>query len=225
MVLETFRMVCLGRKDRRDLASLALQESMLLGAETEFLIDQSKEDFNQGEIDWRDSLDSANWLILNSSSTLEGDRMKWAWGASMTFGELEGCKTAMLVVVPEDSSRMEEAWGSIIDRIRQVHFLYLSREAVEAVAKLECVESSSLIVDVRDKGLVPLVCSFDPLERAVNIAHSFGESRIQIGEEISPERWIAGFLCGLSASGSGEGGIEDAAMSIPPNNDFNRNSN
>ena len=51
------RMVCLGRHDRSDPASLVTKEAGEMGAETEFAVDhRSASGFDQGVIDWRDAL-------------------------------------------------------------------------------------------------------------------------------------------------------------------------
>ena len=62
-------------------------------------------------------------------------------GASLAFSELEGSKTAMVVEVPSDSTRMNEAWGAVIERIRQIGVLYLTNEAMVAISKIEKTES------------------------------------------------------------------------------------
>ena len=109
------RMVGLGLPDRSDCASAISERSIELGADGQFIIERSEiSEFDHGLIDWRVILDSKHWLVLSSSFPLEGKSMKWAWGSSLTFAELEGCKTVMVVDVPGDSGRLEEAWGSVI---------------------------------------------------------------------------------------------------------------
>ena len=208
-------MVCLGRHDRSDAASKVVIEAERRGAEVEFAIDHEMEfGLDQGSIDWRGALSSANWLVSSSDMVLEGESMKGAWGASLVFSELEGSKTAMLVTVPEDPSRMEEAWGHVIQRIRQIGLLYLSKEALEAVAELEDSEPPELIDEVRTKGMVPIVCSFDPSGGVSKISHSLGREEMALGDLISPHCWLASFICGLSTSGPGPSGIVAAARSV-----------
>ena len=142
-------------------------------------------------------LESKHWLVASSSCTLDGDAMKWAWGSSLTFAELEGCKTAMVVDVPEDSVRMGEAWGSVIERIRQIHILFIGPDAMRAVAELEGLEESLLLREIRSAGLVPIVCSFDPDNGVASVSHALGQETIEVGRELGLERWLAGFLCDL----------------------------
>ena len=139
--------------------------------------------------------------------------MKWAWGSSLTFAELEGCKTAMVVDVPDESGRLEEAWGSVIERIRQIHLLFIGPRAMRAIAKLEGVEEDLLLGEIRSRGLVPIVCSFDPEKRVASVSHSLGQEIVEVERELSLEGWLAGFLCELPQSGSGTSGIVSAAQS------------
>ena len=208
------RMVCLGRNDRSDAASRVTEAARVIGAVTEFVVDHSQEaGFDQGSIDWRGSLSSANWLVVSSSCLLEGEMMRGAWGASMTFSELEGSKTAMVVSVPLDRSKMGEVWGSVIERIRQISLLFLSHEAIEAVAEIEGTDHDLLLREVRDRGMVPIVCSFQPSEGVAIVSHTLGDQAVSVGAEMGFERRLAGFLCGLPIYGPGASGIEFAARS------------
>ena len=208
------RMVGLGRQDRSDGASTVVGRSMEIGADAKFIIERSEvSEFDQGLIDWRGLLGSKHWLVLSSSCSIDVGSMRWAWGSSLTFAELEGCKTAMVVDVPEDSGRMGEAWGSVIERIRQVHLLFIEPGAMSILAKLEGVEECQLIEKIRNRGLVPIVCSFDPEKGVASIAHSLGQEIVEVGGEMDFERWLAGFLCELPQSGSGASGIASAARS------------
>ena len=210
------RMVGLGRQDRSDIASAVVEASLVIGADAQFIIDRSEiREFDQGMIDWRGMLESNHWLVLSSSCPLDGDSMKCAWGSSLTFAELEGCKTAMLIDMPEDSRRLDEVWGSVIERIRQIHLLFIDPEAMKALAELEGTEVELLLKEVRSKSLVPIVCSFDPKEGVAHVSHSLGHEIVEVKEQMSLERWLAGFLCGLPKSGSGESGIASAAQSSP----------
>ena len=190
------RMVCLGRMDRSDAASRVMEAAGRMGVETQFLVDHSLESgFDQGSIDWRGSLSSANWLLVSSSSVLEGDIMRGAWGASLTFSELEGSKVAMIVSVPDDPSKMGEAWGFVIERIRQISLLFLSHRALKAVAELEGTKQELLIGEIRKRGMVPIVCSFKSSDGIAIVSHSLGDEVVQVGEKMGFDRWLAGFLC------------------------------
>jgi len=214
MDMAPVRMVGLGRQDRSDGASAVVESSLEIGADAKFIIDRSEiSEFDHGLIDWRGVLESKHWLVLSSSCPLDGGSMKWAWGSSMTFAELEGCKTAMVVDVPEEPGRLEEAWGSVIERIRQIHLIFIGPEAMSAVAELEGIEEDLLLGEIRSRGLVPIVCSFDPEKGVASVSHSLGQEVVEVGRELSLEGWLAGFLCELPQSGSGASGIVSAARS------------
>ncbi len=142
--------------------------------------------------------------------------MRGAWGASLTFSELEGSKTAMVVSLPRDVDRMEEVWGSVIERIRQISVLFLSQDAIDVVAEIEGSEPETLLGEVRRRGMVPIVCSFQPSEGMAKVSHSLGDEEIEVSGEMSDERWLAGFLCTLPLHGPGAYGIEVAARSEIP---------
>jgi|TARA_B100001996_G_scaffold182709_1_gene139607 hypothetical protein len=208
-------MVGLGLRDRSDCASAILERSIELGADAQFIIERSEiGEFDQGLIDWRVILDSKHWLVLSSSCPLDGDSMKWAWGSSMTFAELEGCKTVMIVDLPKESDRLEEAWGSVIERIRQIHLLFIEPKTMNALAELEGIEEGMLLEEIRVRSLVPIVCSFDPGKGVASISHALGQEIVEVGKEVDFERWLAGFLCELPQSGSGASGIASAAGSL-----------
>ena len=208
------RMVGLGVRDRSDCASAILESSIELGADAQFIIERSEiSEFDQGLIDWRGILDSKHWLVLSSSCTLDGESMKWAWGSSLTFAELEGCKAVMVVEAPRDSGRLEEAWGSVIERIRQIHLLFIGPKAMKAIAELEGIEEGILLDEIRSRGLVPIVCSFDPARGVASVSHALGQEIVEIGKEVGFERWLARFLCELPKTGSGASGIASAAGS------------
>ena len=207
-------MVGLGLRDRSDCASAILENSIELGADAHFIIERSEiREFDQGLIDWRGILESKHWLVLSSSCLLDGKSMKWAWGSSLTFAELEGCKTAMVVDLPRDSGRLEEVWGSVIDRIRQIHLLFIGPKAMKALAELEGIEEGMLLGEIRSRSLVPIVCSFDPEKGVASVSHSLGQEIVEVGKEVVFERWLAGFLYELPRSGSGASGIASAAES------------
>ena len=132
----------------------------------------------------------------------------------MTFAELEGCKTVMIVDLPKESDRLEEAWGSVIERIRQIHLLFIEPKTMNALAELEGIEEGMLLEEIRVRSLVPIVCSFDPGKGVASISHALGQEIVEVGKEVDFERWLAGFLCELPQSGSGASGIASAAGSL-----------
>jgi hypothetical protein len=120
----------------------------------------------------------------------------------------------MIVGVPDEADRLEEAWGSVIDRIRQVSLLFISNEALKGVAKIEEVPPNLLLDQIRDRGAVPIVCTFDPIEGVAEVSHSMGRDVVQVEGDMGSERWLAGFLCGLPTSGYGSSSVAIAAMSL-----------
>ena len=206
------RMVGLGLQDRSDGASAVIESSIEIGADAQFIIDHSQiSEFDQGLIDWRGLLGSKHWLVLSSSCILEEGVLKWAWGSSLTFAELEGCKAAMIIDMPDGSERLEEAWGSVIERVRQIHVLFIEPKAMKAISELEGVGEDLLLEEVRSRSLIPIVCSFDPAQRIARVAHSLGQEIVEVGMEVGLEEWLAGVLCELPQSDSGTPGIVSAA--------------
>ena len=209
------RIAGLGRIGGGDVASTVTEEAIRIGAEVDFIIESDQYDeFDQGLIDWRAVLGNKHWLVLSSDGPLVGDSMKSAWGSSLTFAELEGCKSAMIVGVPDEVGRLEEAWGSVIDRIRQVNLLFISNEALEEISKIEETPSNLLLDKIRDRGAVPIVCTFDPVEGVAEVSHSMGRDVVEVEEDMRTERWLAGFLCALPTSGYGSSAVAIAAMSL-----------
>ena len=209
------RIAGLGRIGGSDVASSVTKQAVRVGAEVDFIIESDRYDeFDQGLIDWRTTLGNKHWLILSSDGPLFGDSMKSAWGSSLTFAELEGCKSAMIVGVPREADRLEEAWGSVIDRIRQVSLLFISNEALEEVSRIEEIPPNLLLDVIRDRGAVPIVCTFDPIEGVAQVSHSMGKDVVKVEEDMGAERWLAGFLCALPASGYGASAVAIAAMSL-----------
>ena len=215
MAVAPARIVGLGLQDMSDGASAVINSSMTIGADARFIIEKSElGEFDRGLIDWRGILESKHWLVLSSSCPLYGGSIMAAWGSALTFAELEGCKTAMVVDMPENLDLLEEAWGSVIERIRQVSLIFLGPKVVRALSKLEGIEERLLLGEIRSRSLVPIVCSFDPETSIASISHSLGQEIVNLEEGMSIERWLAGFLCGLPQSGSGASGIISAAQII-----------
>ena len=144
---------------------------------------------------------------------MAGDSMKFAWGSSLTFAELEGCKSVMIVGVPSEAERLEEAWGYVIERIRQINILFISNEALEGISKIEDTAPNLLLDEIRNRGAVPIVCTFEPVSGIAEVSHPLGRDVVEVGEGMESERWLAGFLCSLPTSGYGASAIMNAAIS------------
>ena len=83
----------------------------------------------------------------------------------MTFGELEGAKMVMIVDVPDNPDDISIIWGFVISRIRQIHVLFITSRALEAISNLEEIPISSVLETIRNRGLVPHVCSYSTEEK------------------------------------------------------------
>ena len=177
-----------------------------IGAEVEDIIPK-----NIGEIDWRTKLYSSNWLINHSSTILHDENAKTAWSNSMTFAELEGCKSVMIVEMPEKKDDLEIVWGAVIEKIRQINILFLSPEVISEISKLESIPRNSLLNKIRMMSLIPIVCSYDTELRKAIISHSGGNFEAFTNNKLLNYRWISAFLCGLSNSGNTDSELVDAA--------------
>ncbi len=203
--------VAFGRPERDDPQSSVLTAAAALGASTKLVTSSEGEDFSSmdhGSIDWGVVLEGSHWLVTSASTTLEGEAARYAWGAGMTFGEREGSRTVMVADLPEDPSRLAECWGAVIERIRQVHVLFIAPEALGPISRLEGVGEAELLQQVRQRGLVPHVCTVDRSEALVE--HALGSVRASADPSRSPYGWLAAFICELPAAGPGSEGVERA---------------
>ena len=107
MTASDIRIVGFGRPERDDAQSHVLSAAAALGAGTRLVTSAEGEEFSSmdhGSIDWRGALDGAHWFVTSASTAIEGEAARFAWGAGMTFGELEGARTVMIADLPEDPS-------------------------------------------------------------------------------------------------------------------------
>ena len=205
------RIVAFGRPERDDPQSSVLTAATALGASTNLVTSSEGEDFSSmdhGSIDWSAALEGSHWLVTSASTTLEGESARYAWGAGMTFGEREGSRTVMVADLPEDLSRLAECWGAVIERIRQVHVLFIDPEALDLISRLEGVGGANLLQQVRQRGLVPHVCTVGGSEALVE--HALGSVRAPADPSLGPYGWLAAFICELPAAGPGSEGVERA---------------
>ena len=205
------RIVAFGRPERDDPQSSVLTAATALGASTNLVTSSEGEDFSSmdhGSIDWSAALEGSHWLVTSASTALEGESARYAWGAGMTFGEREGSRTVMVADLPEDLSRLAECWGAVIERIRQVHVLFIDPEALDLISRLEGVGGTDLLQQVRQRGLVPHVCTVGGSEALVE--HALGSVRAPADPSLGPYGWLAAFICELPAAGPGSEGVERA---------------
>ena len=205
------RIVAFGRPERDDPQSSVLIAATALGASTNLVTSSEGEDFSSmdhGSIDWSAALEGSHWLVTSASTALEGESARYAWGAGMTFGEREGSRTVMVADLPEDLSRLAECWGAVIERIRQVHVLFIDPEALDLISRLEGVGEAELLQQVRQRGLVPHVCTVGGSEALVE--HALGSVRAPADPSLGSYGWLAAFICELPAAGPGSEGVERA---------------
>ena len=209
----TVRLVGFGRPQGDDAPSEVLSQAAQGGASIKLVTDSHGSglgQIDQGAIDWREYLEGTHWLIISASTSLAGDSARSAWGASMAFAELEGSKTVMIVDMPEEPERLAEVWGNTIERIRQVHVLFICSDALANISSLEGVTEQNLLLEVRQRGLIPHVCGFiEP--NLLQVEHSLGSAKVRVDPSVSHLSWLARFLCELPSSGPGSDGVKSAA--------------
>ena len=214
------RVAGLSRPDRNCSVSKILDEASRMGVDARHIISEGfggLSSIDPGLIDWKGLLPNSHWIVIPSITNEEGVAGLSAWSASMSFAELEGVRCALFVESSEDSSGMEKLWGSIVERIRQVHLLFMTPCALNSISNIEGISPELLLSEIRRNSLVPLVCSFDPGSGIAQVEHSFGATKTIIGEPTDCERWFASFIVGLAQSGSGKVGIDLAASTINSN--------
>jgi hypothetical protein len=187
-----------------------------LGAESSYVTSPEESqfaNFNHGEIDWRELTFGIHWLVNSAQTTLLGDSPRSAWGAGMTIGELEGARVVMLIDIPINPSQLAEAWGSVIERIRQIHVLFFTPAALAAISKIEEIPEEKLLHEIRLRGLTPHVCSYNPDQRMASIEHALGSTKIETKDRLESLEWLARYLSNLPSAGTGIAGVESAAQS------------
>ena len=213
----SFSIVNFRHPNSLDAGSLVTNSALKIGAKVDIITSNQDEifsDFNYGIINWRKILQNKHWLLISSTTVLEGNSPSSAWGASMIFGELEGTKTVMVVDLPEDYSRIPEMWGQIINRIRQIHILFFTKEVLHSISKLENTTIPLLLKKIKSKGLVPIVCTYDENESMPHIIHPSGELSLQLQSNYPFHLWLAHFINGLSLTNLNNSEIEYAASCI-----------
>ena len=215
MSVSEVKMVAFGNPKRNDNAFIISSYSDSMGAQTRFITcddDEIFSNFNHGNIDWRNLTNGIHWLINSAETILSGESPKSAVGAGMTFGELEGAKMVMIVDVPENSEDISKSWGFIISRIRQIHVLFLTPRALDAISELEQIPVENLLKDIRNRGLVPHVCTYLSDERKAIVEHSIGSVSVITKNSLQPLEWLARYICNLPFSGIGDLGVKNACL-------------
>ena len=165
--------------------------------------------FDRTVVDWRSVLSGAHWLILEMSSFGKEESLASAVGAAMVFAELEGAKTA-LVVDEETMMDYEKAWGSAVERIRQIEFASMSVGGRAKIASMENVNHSEVGELLRLRGLVSVVAIMDEQSRLMEIHHNLG---IETGSTTieNLKSMTASMLAGLPSSNYSSEGVRYSA--------------
>ncbi len=215
MSVSEIKMVAFGNPKRNDNAFIISSYSDSMGAQTRFITCDDNEtfsNFNHGNIDWRNLTNGIHWLINSAETILSGESPKSAVGAGMTFGELEGAKMVMIVDVPENLEDVSKSWGFIISRIRQIHVLFFTPRALDAISELEQIPVENLLKDIRNRGLVPHVCTYLSDERKAIVEHSMGSVSVITKNSLQPLEWLARYICNLPFSAIGDLGVKNACL-------------
>ena len=215
MSVSEIKMVAFGNPKRNDNAFIISSYSDSMGAQTRFITCDDNEtfsNFNHGNIDWRNLTNGIHWLINSAETILSGESPKSAVGAGMTFGELEGAKMVMIVDVPENLEDISKSWGFVISRIRQIHVLFFTPRALDAISKLEQIPVENLLKDIRNRGLVPHVCTYLSDERKAIVEHSMGSVSVITKNSLQPLEWLATYICNLPFSAIGDLGVKNACL-------------
>lgn len=172
-------------------------------------MDAGGSDFDRTVVDWRSVLSGAHWLILEMSSFGKEESLASAVGAAMVFAELEGAKTA-LVVDEETMMDSEKAWGSVVERIRQIGFVSMSVGGRAKIASMEHVNHSEVGELLRLRGLVSVVAIMDEQSRLMEIHHNLG---IETGSTTieNLKSMTASMLAGLPSSNYSSEGVRFSA--------------
>ena len=215
MSISEIKIVAFGNPNRQDNAFTVSSYSDSIGAQTRFITCNDNElfsTFDHGKIDWRESTNGIHWLVNSAETILSGDSPKSAVGAGMTFGELEGAKMVMIVDVPEIPEDISKSWGFVISRIRQIHVLFFTPRALDAISKLEQIPVENLLKEIRNRGLVPHVCTYLNDEKKAMVEYSMGSACIITEHSFQPLEWLARYICNLPLSGTGSSGVKNACL-------------
>ncbi len=161
-----------------------------------------------GDIEWRQEISGARWLVTSGITPLLGEGPKANWATAMTFAELDGTLVALDLNHRPALGTFEELWSEVEPRLRQVHLLVLSPENL---LNLTGRSSPEMLVELRAKWNIPyLACTWKEENQGVQIrwsavAHSRGFSttleNYVTHTPVEPlgggDAWLAGFIDAL----------------------------
>ncbi len=161
-----------------------------------------------GDIEWRQEISGARWLVTSGITPLLGEGPKANWATAMTFAELDGTLVALDLNHRPALGTFEELWSEVEPRLRQVHLLVLSPENL---LNLTGRSSPEMLVELRAKWNIPyLACTWKEENQGVQVrwsavAHSRGISTTR-EKSVSHtpvealgggDAWLAGFIDAL----------------------------
>ena len=177
------------------------------------------------DFDWRTVLTGARWLVMSGITPLLGEGPRSAWGAALTFAELDGTLVAMDLNHRPALGSLQDLWDIVRPRMRMFHVLVLSPESLSGIAEMEGMgrpssyeENIEALAEIRRRFLIPhLCCTFKRPEtdgkqkRWSVVALAFGMDSTEEDAVIhSPvenlgggDAWLAGFIDALSEHGQG----------------------
>ena len=167
------------------------------------------ENFDHSKFDVRSSLSGAHWLLIEASSFGKSESAASATGAAMVFAELEGAKTVVIVDEGENMDS-DRAWGSIVERIRQIGFISMTLEGRSWIARLEGVDEKSVGNLLRSRGLVSIVAILDVHSGRIEIHHSLGVAP-GVSDRRSMQSLVGRMLLHLPSSSYSNEGIRRSA--------------
>jgi hypothetical protein len=88
--------------------------------------------------------------------------------------------------------------------------MFIDSEAIGAISEIEGVDQDALLGEIRLKGRVPIVCTYDPITGTARVEHSTGSVKEGVARGLNPAEWLSGFLCRLPETGPGKEGIKRA---------------
>ena len=81
-----------------------------------------------------------------------------------------------------------------------------------AISELEQIPVENLLKDIRNRGLVPHVCTYLSDERKAIVEHSIGSVSVITKNSLQPLEWLARYICNLPFSGIGDLGVKNACL-------------
>ncbi|MCH1592177.1 MAG: hypothetical protein L7R66_04200, partial [Candidatus Thalassarchaeaceae archaeon] len=104
-----------------------------------------------------------------------------------------------------------KSWGRVIGKVRQIHVLFFTEDATEAISGIEKIAKEELLSDVRKRTMIPIVCGYSENDNTARVSHALGSFEVKMTDDEGGLEWLAGFLNALPLSGPGINGLRAAA--------------